>query len=145
MSNDIVDDSKVVEDVYVSPEATSVIDPTVVESCTPILVKVHEFSEDTRNDVDVRVESSTPIAIDVHTRDNNTSDIEREPGVEYTVTTLNYSLSNQCFETSPDSSLSLTEFIALLPKHPIYPLFTFNPEYLLYCICLLHLITSLES
>jgi len=51
--NDIVDDSKVVEDVYVSPEATSVIDSIVVESCTSILDEVHEFSEGTSDDVDV--------------------------------------------------------------------------------------------
>jgi len=57
--NDTVDDSKVVEDVYVSPKATSVIDPTVVESCTPILDEVDEFSKGTSADAVVRVESST--------------------------------------------------------------------------------------
>ena len=54
MPNGTVDDSKV-EDVYVSPEATNVIDPTVVVSCTPIIDEVHEFSEGTCDDVDVRV------------------------------------------------------------------------------------------
>ena len=35
MLNDTIVNSKIVEDVYVSPEVTSVIDPTVLESCTP--------------------------------------------------------------------------------------------------------------
>ena len=78
--NDIVDDSKVVEDVYVSPEVNSVIYFTVVESCIPILDEIHEFFEVNSDDVDVRVESSTPVPTNVYTRDNDTSDTEREPG-----------------------------------------------------------------
>jgi len=96
--NDTIDDSKVVEKVYISPEATSVIDPTVVESCAPFIDEVHEFSEGTNNDVDVRVESSTPIPIDVHTRDNDTSDTERGSWIESKVTTLNYHLFNRPLE-----------------------------------------------
>jgi len=34
--NDTIDNLKVVEDVYISPKATSVSDP-IVKSCTPIL------------------------------------------------------------------------------------------------------------
>jgi len=98
VTNDIVNDSKVVEIVDISPKATSVIDPTIVESYAPTLDEIHEFFKDTSDDVDVRVESSTPTPTDVHTRDNDTSDTEREPGVESTVTTLNYHLSNRTLE-----------------------------------------------
>ena len=98
MTNDIVNDSKVVEIVDISPKATSVIDPTIVESYAPTLDEIHEFFKDTSDDVDVRVKSSTPTPTDVHTRDNDTSDTEREPGVESTVTTLNYHLSNRTLE-----------------------------------------------
>ena len=82
MPNDIVDNSKVVENVYVSPKTTSVIDPIVIESCTLILDEVQEFSKGTNNDVDERVESSTPIPTDVHTHDNDTSDTKCEHGIE---------------------------------------------------------------
>jgi len=96
--NDIVGDSKLVEDIYISPEATSVIDPTVVESCTPILDEIHEFPEGTSDDVDVRGVSSTFIPTDVHTRDNNDSYTERESVVKFTMTALNYPISNQLLE-----------------------------------------------
>jgi len=43
-------------------------------------------------------ESSTSIPTDVHTHDNDTSDTEREPGVESAMTTLNDSLSNRPLE-----------------------------------------------
>jgi len=96
--NNTVDDSKIVDDLYVSPEDISIIDPTVVESCTPIFDEACEFSEGTSDDVDMRVESSTLIPTDIHTRDNDTSNTERESGVESTVFTLNYPLSNRRLE-----------------------------------------------
>ena len=43
----------------------------------------------------MRVEFSTLIPTDIHTRDNDTSDTERGPGVESTMTTLNYLRSNR--------------------------------------------------
>ena len=97
MPNNIVGELKVVEDVYDSPETTSVTDPTVVESYTPILDEVHEFSEVTSDNADVRVESRTPIPTDIHTH-NDTNDIEYKTGVESIMTTLNYSLSNRPLE-----------------------------------------------
>jgi len=96
--DDNVSNSKVVEDAYISLETTSVIDPTVIESCAPIFDEIHEFFECTNDDVDVQVESSTPIPTDVHTRDNDTSDTEPELRVDFTVTTLNYPLSNRPLE-----------------------------------------------
>jgi len=39
----------------------------------------------------MRVESSTLIPTDVHTHDNDTSDVECEPVVKFTMTTFSYS------------------------------------------------------
>jgi len=94
--NDNVDDSKVVEDVYVSPEA--ILTLQWLSPVLPTLDEVHKFSEGTNDDVDVRVESSTPILTDVHAHNNDTDDSGREPRVESTMTTLNYLLSNQSLE-----------------------------------------------
>jgi len=43
MHNDDVDDSRVVEDVYVSSEITSVIEDTLVDSSTLIFDEIHIF------------------------------------------------------------------------------------------------------
>ena len=67
-----VDDSRVIEDVYVCSEITSVVKDTLVNSSTPILDEVHVSFEDTSNVMDV-LESNTPIPHDmcVHEADNS--------------------------------------------------------------------------
>jgi len=93
--------------------------------------------------VDVRVEFSLPISIDVHNYGSDTSDAERESGVESTVTTFSYRLSNQplefltmihqiisdfssfswCLKMCTESSIPLSEFVAYSTRHPICLIF----------------------
>ena len=60
LPSDDVDDSRVVEDVYVPFEIISVVDNTLVDPSTPTLDEVYISFEDT-SDVDAMVESSTHI------------------------------------------------------------------------------------
>ena len=133
---------RVVDDVYVSLTITSVFEDPLTNSDAQIIDEIYEFSSSTSDDVNVRVECSTHIPTDVHTHDNDTSDAEYEPVVEFTVTTFSYPPSSQplefftmihqevfgffssfsgCLEICPESSVSLTEFVAHLCRHPIYP------------------------
>jgi len=75
---------RVTENVYVSFTITSIVQNPLANSNTQIIDKIHEFSESTSDNVDVRVESSTPIPTEVHTHNNDTSDAECEPIVEST-------------------------------------------------------------
>ena len=63
MSSDDVDDSRIVDDVYVPSEITSVVFDTLVDSSTLILDEVHASSEGTSDVVDVLVEFSIPYLI----------------------------------------------------------------------------------
>ena len=72
--SDDVRDSRVVEDVCVFFTITNVVDDPLANFDTQIIDKIHEFSERTNDDVDVRVESSITIPTDVHTHDNDTND-----------------------------------------------------------------------
>ena len=74
MPSDDVDDSRVVEDVYVPFKLTSVVEDTLVYSSTPILNKVHVSSEGTSDVVDALMESSTPISHDIYVHEDDTSD-----------------------------------------------------------------------
>ena len=60
MPSDDVDNSRVVEDVYVPSEIISVVDNTLVDPSTLTLDEVYVSFEDT-SDVDAIVESSTHI------------------------------------------------------------------------------------
>jgi len=82
--------------------------------------------------------TSHPIPTDIHTHDSDTSDVERESGVESVVTTLSYPLSSQplefltmihqivygffsfsgCLKMCQESSISLSKFIACSTRHP---------------------------
>jgi len=74
--SDDVDDSKVVENVYVPFEIISVIENTLVDSSPPILDEVHVFFEGISNVVDTSVESNTPISDDIYAHEGDTSDSE---------------------------------------------------------------------
>ena len=60
MPGDNVDDSKVLEGVYILPEITSNVEDTLVDSSTPIIDKVHVFFDSITDDIDVIVESNIP-------------------------------------------------------------------------------------
>jgi len=72
--SDDIDDSRVVEDVYVPFKLTSVVEDTLVYSSTPILNKVHVSSEGTSDVVDALMESSTPISHDIYVHEDDTND-----------------------------------------------------------------------
>ena len=72
MPSDDIDDSRVVEDVYVPFKLTSVVEDTLVYSSTPILNKVHVSSEGTSDVVDALMESSTPITHDIYVHEDDT-------------------------------------------------------------------------
>ena len=139
--SDDVGESKVV-DVYVFSTITSVVENPLANSDTQIIDEIHEFSERTSDDVDVRVESSITIPTDVHTYDNDPSDAECEPVVEFTVTTFSYPASSQlleffpiiqrevyydffsfsgCLEICHESSIPLRESVAHLFRYPCIP------------------------
>ena len=59
MSSDNVD-SKVVEDVIILSEVTSIVEDTLVDSTAPIIDEVHTSSDSTSDDVNEIVESNIP-------------------------------------------------------------------------------------
>jgi len=61
--SDDVDDSKVIEDVYVPSKIISVVEDMLVDSSTPILNEVHVSSEDTSDFEYVLVESSIHVHV----------------------------------------------------------------------------------
>ena len=61
-SDDVVD-SKVVENVYILSESTSVVKDTLLDSDTLIFYEVHAFSENTSDSEHELVESSVPVQI----------------------------------------------------------------------------------
>jgi len=73
---DDVDDSRVVEDIYIPFEITSVVEDTLVDFSTPILDKIHVSSMRTNDVVDILVESSTLITDDIYIHEDDTSDSE---------------------------------------------------------------------
>ena len=56
---DDVDDSKVVEDVQVSPKTVSIIEDISVDFDTPIIAETHMSSDSASNNVNVKVEPNT--------------------------------------------------------------------------------------
>jgi len=56
---DDVDDSKVVEDVQVSPKTVSIIEDIAVGFDTPIIAETHMSSDSASNNVNVKVEPNT--------------------------------------------------------------------------------------
>jgi len=56
--SDNIDDSKVVEDVNILLEITSIVEDPLVNSGTPIIDEVHASSNSTSDDVDEIVESN---------------------------------------------------------------------------------------
>ena len=60
MPSDDVDDSKIVEDVHVHSEISSIIEDTSIDPCPPILNEIHVYSASTIDIVDALVDSSTP-------------------------------------------------------------------------------------
>jgi len=55
-----VDDLKVIEDVNILPEITSIVEDTLVDFGIPIIDEVHVSSDSTSDDVDEIVESNIP-------------------------------------------------------------------------------------
>jgi len=72
--SDNVDDSRVVENVYVLSQITSIIEKTLVNFSILILDEVHVSSEGTIDVTNVLVESSTPIPDDIYVYEDDTSD-----------------------------------------------------------------------
>jgi len=70
---DDVDDSRIVEGVYIPSEITSVVEDTLVDSSTLILDEVNVSSEDTSDIVDALVEPSTPKSVDIYVHEDVTS------------------------------------------------------------------------
>ena len=68
-----VDDSRVVEDVYVPSEITSVVDDTLIHFSTPILNEIHVSSESISDAVNVLVDSSIHIPDDIYVHKDDTS------------------------------------------------------------------------
>ena len=64
--SDDVDDSRIVEDVYIHPKSTSVVEDTIVDSSFPILDEIHVSSECSSDVVGALVEFSTPILDDIY-------------------------------------------------------------------------------
>ena len=58
MPIDNVDDSKVVEDVNILLEITSIVEDILIDSSTPIIDEVNVSSNSTSDDVDEIVESN---------------------------------------------------------------------------------------
>ena len=75
MPNDFVDDLRIVGNVYVPSEVTSVVEDILVDFSIPILDEIHDSSEGT-SDVDALVESSTLIPDDIYVHEDDTSDSE---------------------------------------------------------------------
>jgi len=69
-SNDF-DKSKVVEDVPVPSETTSIIENILVRSDTLIINEGHASHEGTSEIMDMIVRSDTPLTVDAHIHDNN--------------------------------------------------------------------------
>ena len=64
---------KVVEDVYVSSNTTSITEDISVSSDTPIFDESHASYEGTSEVVDAIVESGTPLTVDAHVHDTRDS------------------------------------------------------------------------
>ena len=60
MPSDNIDDSKVVEDVNILPEITSIIENTLVNSATSTVEGVHVSSDSNSNDMNAIIESNIP-------------------------------------------------------------------------------------
>ena len=60
MPSDNADDSKVVEDVNILSEITSIVEDTLVDSGTLIIDEVHVYSDSTKDDVDGILECNIP-------------------------------------------------------------------------------------
>ena len=69
VSSNGVDDSRVVEDVYVPFEIISVVEDTLVNSSTPIIDEVHVSSEGTSDVEDALMKSNIPISDDIYVHD----------------------------------------------------------------------------
>ena len=100
MPNDDIDDSRIIEDAYVSFEITSVTEDTLVDSSTLILEEVHVSCGGSIDVVNVLVESSTLISDDIYIHEDNTSDSEHVL-VESSmlVQVIRYSLATPMIET----------------------------------------------
>ena len=63
MSNDNVNDSKIIEDVNILLGITSIVENTLVDSRTLIINGVHVFSDSTSDGVDEIVKSNIPVKL----------------------------------------------------------------------------------
>ena len=95
MPSDDVDDSKVVENVHVHSEISSVVEDPLVNPATPIIDESHVSSAGT-NDVKVLVDSSTPISDETYVHEDNQGSQKIE--IEFIVATPSVFSSTKSLE-----------------------------------------------